>query len=86
MKYTTNYNFKKPELTDSVNIGDINDSFDLIDGKLKETQSDAKNDSIHFAEEILDISTLTDTDNKIYSYKLQKSSQGYMQIAYEEVV
>ncbi len=38
MKYTSNYGFKKPEITDAVNIKDITDSFDKIDEKLKETQ------------------------------------------------
>lgn len=32
------------------------------------------------------ITTLTDTDNKKYKHKLQKSAQGIMQISYEEVV
>lgn len=40
MKYTSNYGFKKPEITDAVNIKDITDSFDKIDEKLKETQDD----------------------------------------------
>lgn len=35
MKYTTNYLFKKPEATDTVNINDFNDSFDLVDAALK---------------------------------------------------
>lgn len=34
MKYTPNYNFKKPEPTDTVNIEDFNTSFDLVDEKL----------------------------------------------------
>jgi lysophospholipase L1-like esterase len=35
MQYTTNYNFKKPEATDTVNVNDFNDSFDLVDSTLK---------------------------------------------------
>lgn len=38
MKYTKNYKFKKPEPNDTRNINDINDSFDLVDTRLKETQ------------------------------------------------
>jgi len=36
MKYTTNYNLKKPEEIDNINIGDFNLNADTIDGKLKE--------------------------------------------------
>ena len=35
MKYTTNYNFKKPDLDDSAKITDINDNMDVIDTALK---------------------------------------------------
>lgn len=38
MKYTVNYGFKKPEPLETRNINDINESFDLVDAKLKETQ------------------------------------------------
>lgn len=34
MKYTTNYNLKKPEATDLVSISDLNANFDTIDGLL----------------------------------------------------
>ena len=43
MKYTKNYKFKKPEPYDTRNINDINDSFDLVDAKLKETQDNNEN-------------------------------------------
>lgn len=39
MTYTTNYNLKKPEATDPVDIGDLNDNSDIIDenlGKVRE--------------------------------------------------
>ena len=36
MKYTGNYNLKKPEGSDVVNIDDLNDNADIIDQKLKE--------------------------------------------------
>lgn len=32
MQRTTNLNLKKPELTDNVNIGDLNDNADILDG------------------------------------------------------
>jgi len=35
MKYTGNYNLKKPEGTDAVNIEDLNDNADIIDSELK---------------------------------------------------
>lgn len=31
MNYTTNYNLKKPEMTDTASITDINDNMDAID-------------------------------------------------------
>jgi lysophospholipase L1-like esterase len=43
MKYTENYNFKKPEATDTVNIDDLNENFAMIDEKLKETQDSNTN-------------------------------------------
>lgn len=36
MTYTTNYNLKKPEATDPVDIGDLNDNADIIDAILAE--------------------------------------------------
>lgn len=35
MLTTTNYGLKKPELTDNVNIGDLNDNADKIDQQMK---------------------------------------------------
>lgn len=43
MRFTKYFNFKKPEPFDTVNINDLNDSFDLIDNKLKETVDENKN-------------------------------------------
>lgn len=40
MKYTTNYNLKKPEGSDIVNIDDLNENADIIDQKLKELEDD----------------------------------------------
>lgn len=34
MQYTTNYNLKKPEGTDPVLVGDLNDNSDIIDTAL----------------------------------------------------
>lgn len=34
MTYTTNYNLKKPEATDPVNVDDLNDNSDIIDENL----------------------------------------------------
>lgn len=38
MNYTDNYNLRKPELTDPVDIDDLNYNADAIDGKLKEIE------------------------------------------------
>ena len=38
MNYTSNYGFKKPEPLETRNVNDFNDSFDMVDEKLKETQ------------------------------------------------
>lgn len=43
MKYTVNYNLKKPEGTDIVNIDDLNDNADILDQKLKEVENKADN-------------------------------------------
>lgn len=48
MKLTKWFNFKKPDPLDTVNINDINDSFDLIDEKLKETEDENKSLSSMF--------------------------------------
>ena len=43
MKYTSNYNLKKPEGTDIVNIDDLNYNADILDQKLKEVENKADN-------------------------------------------
>lgn len=47
MTYTTNYNLKKPEGTDPVLVGDINDNSDIIDGALEDL-STGKQDTLTF--------------------------------------
>ncbi len=39
MKYTGNYNLKKPEGADAVNIEDLNDNVDIIDSELKKVNA-----------------------------------------------
>jgi len=41
VQYTSNYNLKKPEGTDIVNIDDLNDNADILDQKLKEVENKA---------------------------------------------
>ena len=53
MKFTKWFNFKKPDPLDTVNINDLNDSFDMIDEKLKETENENKNLSSTFKELII---------------------------------
>jgi len=43
MRYTANYNLKKPEGTDIVNIDDLNENADIIDQKLKELEDGVYN-------------------------------------------
>lgn len=43
MKYTSNFKFKKPEPTDTVNVNDFNDSFDLVDTELKKQKDNNDN-------------------------------------------
>lgn len=42
MKYTGNYNLKKPEGNDAVNIEDFNDNADIIDAELKKIDNKAE--------------------------------------------
>ena len=53
MKYTTNYGFKKPEPLETRNVNDFNDSFDLVDAALKETQDKNVNLDATFQELII---------------------------------
>lgn len=39
MKYTTNYNLKKPDATDFYDVQNDNDNADILDGKLKELEN-----------------------------------------------
>ncbi len=43
MKYTANYNLKKPDESDVVNVGDLNDNVDIIDTELKKIYDKANN-------------------------------------------
>jgi len=43
MRYTANYNLKKPEGTDIVNIDDLNENANIIDQKLKELEDGVHN-------------------------------------------
>jgi phage-related tail fiber protein len=43
VQYTSNYNLKKPEGTDIVNIDDLNYNADILDQKLKEVENKANN-------------------------------------------
>lgn len=38
MKYTPNYNFKKPDQTDSYNVDDFNGNMDILDTKVKDIE------------------------------------------------
>ena len=43
MKETINYKLKKPDLTDYVNIGDLNKNADIVDAELKKQSNEASN-------------------------------------------
>lgn len=53
MKLTKWFKFKKPDPFDTVNINDLNDSFDMIDEKLRETEQENKDLSSTFKELII---------------------------------
>ncbi len=53
MKTTINYNFKKPEATDTVNIDDLNYNADAIDSKMKDIETNNKNLNNTFDELII---------------------------------
>ncbi len=61
MKYTANYLFKKPDASDTVNIKDINDSFDLVDSALKQQ---ADNNNAMLVNETARIASETDRSSK----------------------
>ncbi len=63
MKYTGNYNLKKPEGTDTVNIEDFNDNADIIDAELKKLNDAIKD---------LDADGITLPDGKTISEKFEE--------------
>lgn len=77
MKYTTNYNLKKPELTDYVNVEDLNENADIIDQKLKENENALAahqaedTQQAHFAKNI----GLEDTDGNFTATDLEGAMQ-----------
>ena len=40
MKETINYKLNKPDLTDYVNIGDLNENADIVDAELKKQSNE----------------------------------------------
>lgn len=63
MKYTPNYNFKKPDQTDSYNVDDFNGNMDILDTKLKEV---ADNTSGQEVEVIMEPGKWSE---KVYSFE-----------------
>lgn len=65
MNYTTNYNLKKPEGTDVVNINDLNDNFDAIDQALDNLESSKvdKTDKIGADKIVIDSDDNIDLDD-----------------------
>lgn len=68
MEHTTNYNLNKPEETDNVNISDLNENADILDGVLKALQDevDAKQDELTFDDAPTAESTNPVTSDGIY--------------------
>lgn len=58
MKYTGNYNLKKPEGTDTVNIEDFNDNADIIDAELKKNADEIAAHKAENASQHGDLTTL----------------------------
>ena len=57
MKYTENYNLKKPEAEDFYNVEDFNENADIIDGELKNLE-DNKVDVIIILRDEVDLNTV----------------------------
>lgn len=74
MKFTRFFNFKKPDPLDTVNINDLNDSFDMIDEKLKETEEENKNLSSTFKELIINAGN---SNAEIVDARVDKSGKRY---------
>ncbi|NNG67354.1 hypothetical protein [Caldanaerobacter subterraneus] len=83
MKYTTNYNLKKPEGTDVVNIDDLNYNADIIDTELA---ARVKNSDfvLHLDDSLPHKFTDTAT-GKVYKYGL-KQQDNHIVFMYQEVV
>ena len=53
MKYTGNFNLRKPEAEDFYNINDMNDNMDIVDEKLQElAETKAETDNVYTKKEI----------------------------------
>lgn len=83
MKNTTNYKLKKPEGTDVVNVEDFNSNADIIDGKLKELETNeifyavATGSANNYTVSISAISTLsTYFDGLAVCVKINNASTG----------
>jgi len=77
MKYTQNYNLKKPEGTDIVNIDDLNENADIIDTQLK-TNADTITQHINAAAPHSGHALVTDLTAHIAS-KASTTTLGHVQ-------
>jgi len=64
MRYTNNYNFNKPELTDDPDPRDFNENFDVIDEQMKENEDKSNENETELSNHINDKNNPHDTDKE----------------------
>lgn len=78
MQKTTNYNLKKPESTDYVNISDLNDNADIVDEELKKNAdaltSHQADNTIHITQQ--ERKKWNDAATQFSVYKSEKDENG----------
>ena len=82
MEYTTNYNLKKPEGTDPVLVGDLNDNSDIIDTALED-----KEDTSNKTQDIETNASSTDkypSAKAVADYVEDKEDKGKIKIGNDE--
>lgn len=78
MKYTENFNLKKPDGEEYVDIHDINGNMEILDHELGEVHSQITSTMPYLM--------VNKQTNKTYRYGKQINKNGKPQIIYEEVL
>lgn len=77
MKYTKNFNFKKPEGTDYVNIEDLNDNFEEVDKEIFNAHENLKK------HKEAEMPHQINVEGAAFNFGL-KQENGHVKIIYEE--